>query len=378
MSDGQILHWLEETENEILPEIRPNPENFNSALENELARDEDDADHLSGSDHNSDSENSASNDEEFVLLGPQYLGKDQTPWNIHPPRQQRLRARRNLLSQRPGVRGPARDVTNVLDAWKIFFPDTVLQSITDYTNAHLTIMRDTYKTRSALVKDTNIDEMSALVGILYMLGYMNSSHQSVEDLWTTDGTAPPFFRLVMSYQRFLILLRALRFNDSSTRVERKAVDKFAPIRELFEDFVRRCMDSYSVGECVTIDEMLENFRGRCSFRQYMLRKPAKYGIKMFALVDSDVFYTSKIEVYCGTQPNGPYNVDNRPAAVVNRMIDHIQGTGRNVTMDNWFTSVPLVNQLVEEKSLTVVATLKKNEKEIPTSSISEHQSFTCE
>lgn len=47
MSDGQILHLLEETENDILPEIRPNPENFNSALENELARDEDDADRSS-------------------------------------------------------------------------------------------------------------------------------------------------------------------------------------------------------------------------------------------------------------------------------------------------------------------------------------------
>jgi len=68
---------------------------------------------------------------------------------------------------------------------------------------------------------------------------------------------------------------------------------------------RRCKENYTVGENRTIDEMLEGFRGRCSFLQYIPNKPNKYGIKIQALVDSRTFYTSNMEVYVGTQPDSP-------------------------------------------------------------------------
>ena len=101
------------------------------------------------------------------------------------------------------------------------------------------------------------------------------------------------------------------------------------------------------GADLTIDEMLESFRGRCSFRQYLPSKAAKYGIKMFALVDSETYFTNNLKVYVGTQPEGLRRVDNDPASIVLRLTEHIHGTGRNITCDNWFTSYNLVEQLVE-------------------------------
>uniref|UniRef100_A0A1B6M557 PiggyBac transposable element-derived protein domain-containing protein n=1 Tax=Graphocephala atropunctata TaxID=36148 RepID=A0A1B6M557_9HEMI len=112
--------------------------------------------------------------------------------------------------------------------------------------------------------------------------------------------------------------------------------------------------------------MLESFRGRCSFRQYMPKKPAKYGLKMFALVDAKMMYTANLELYCGTQPDGPFSLDNRPHAVVKRLTAPIHDSGRNVTMDNWFSSVPIVNELVTQNKLTVVDSYtKKNKRELP-------------
>ncbi|GBP22160.1 hypothetical protein EVAR_10670_1 [Eumeta japonica] len=43
---------------------------------------------------------------------------------------------------------------------------------------------------------------------------------------------------------------------------------------------------------LAIDEKLEEFRGRCSFRQYIPSKPNKYGIKIYALTDAKMFYMS--------------------------------------------------------------------------------------
>jgi len=112
--------------------------------------------------------------------------------------------------------------------------------------------------------------------------------------------------------------------------------------------------------------MLEGFRGRCKFRQYIANKPNKYGIKIFALVDSRVFYTVNMEIYAGKQPIGPFLQNNSGASVVKRMIKPIAKTGRNITIDNWFTSVPLAVELLKDYKTTMVGTLKKNKREIPT------------
>lgn len=94
----------------------------------------------------------------------------------------------------------------------------------------------------------------------------------------------------MSRTRFEFLLRPLRFDNINTRAIRIKFDKFTHFRKVFEDIVSRCIRHYSVSEYVTVDEMLEGFRGRCPFRQYIANKPEKYGIKVFFMADARTFY----------------------------------------------------------------------------------------
>lgn len=116
---------------------------------------------------------------------------------------------------------------------------------------------------------------------------------------------------------------------------------------------------------MTIDEMLIPYRGRCSFIQYLPNKPAKYGLKVFALCDSKTFYVSNLELYCGKQPDGPYsNQSNTPFEIVSRLVEPYKGKNRNLTCDNWYSSYPLAKDLLKKK-ITMVGTLKKNKREIP-------------
>lgn len=69
-----------------------------------------------------------------------------------------------------------------------------------------------------------------------------------------------------------------------------------------------------------------------------------------------------MEVYVGTQPDGPFKFENQPSSIVKRMITSISKTVRNITMNNWYTSIPLVNELLENHNLTTVGTLRKNKK----------------
>ena len=110
--------------------------------------------------------------------------------------------------------------------------------------------------------------------------------------------------------------------------------------------------------------MLAAFRGRCNFRQCIPSKPDKNGIKIFALVDEQTFFTSKIEVYVGTQPDIPYKVTNGPGDVVERLCSGIFGTGRNITLDNWFTCYDLAEKMLRHQ-ITLVGTFRKNKRHIP-------------
>lgn len=123
----------------------------------------------------------------------------------------------------------------------------------------------------------DIEEIDALLGLLYLAGFLRSKHLNLKDLWADEGFRPEYFRSTVSEQRFYIQLRAHRFDDIETRNDRKATDKLASIRFVFDGFVRR-IECYTVGENCTVDEMLEAFRGRYSFRQYIPSKPNKYVI----------------------------------------------------------------------------------------------------
>lgn len=240
------------------------------------------------------------------------------------------------------------------ECWNLFLTHDILHKIQEYTNLHIQERRAQCEdiSQRRYMNEVEISELKAFIGLLFMAGFYRSNRQNLEDLWQADGSGVEVFRLTMSVQRFYFIQSSLRFDDKSTRAERQDLDNLAPVREIFEKFVKQCKKMYSPGENCTIDEMLVAFRGRCKFRQYIPSKPAKYGIKIFALVDSKVFYITNLEIYAGKQPDGPFSVSNKPLDVVNRIVSPVSKTHRNLTFDNWFTSYELVSHLLNEHKLT--------------------------
>lgn len=214
----------------------------------------------------------------------------------------------------------------------------------------------------------DMDQLKAFIGLLYLQGLFKSGNEDVRSLWATDGTGRDIFRATMSLPRFLFILYALRFDDAITRKERLKTDKLAAVSNIFNKYVSMCNANYCPGPNVTIDEMLVAFRGRCSFKMYIPSKPAKYGIKIQIMADSETHYMVNAEIYSGAdiQEKSKEKIKDRPAKklskpteVVLRLTVPIVGSNRNVTGDNWYSSVEVVTEL-KECNLTYVGTMKKN------------------
>lgn len=300
---------------------------------------------------------------------PFVLGKDKTTkWTRKPPNIVKRRGPENIITRLPGVIQAARQARTPVECWSNLFSYSVLEMLVKHTNKYIDSVKDKFS-RSRDIRETDLIEIKAFLGLLYLAGAFKGNRQNLEELWGRENDGIEKFSLVMSLRRFKTLIRCLRFDDRDTRTQRKQFDRLCPIREIFEMFVENCQKSYCLGENVTIDEMLPGFRGRCPFRQCIPSKPNKYGIKLFALVDSKMTYTYNLEVYAGLQPEGPFRISNKPPDVVKRMVQPLRGSGRNITADNWFTDLELVDWLKKEK-LTYVGTIRKNKRQLPPTFVS--------
>ena len=112
----------------------------------------------------------------------------------------------------------------------------------------------------------------------------------------------PIFYENMSRDYFVKILKYLKFDDKPNRVRSgPGIDKFAPIRQAFENFTNQCQKKYTCTFSLTMDEQMMPLKSRCSFVTFMPNKPDKYGGKFWVLTDVETRYVSNINVYLGAQ-----------------------------------------------------------------------------
>lgn len=81
--------------------------------------------------------------------------------------------------------------------------------------------------------------------------------------------------------------------------ERMALDKAAPIKDLWLMLNANLKSAHKPTSCLTVDEQLFQFKGCTKFTQNIPSKPAMYGIKIFWICDAESGYPLEGEIYTG-------------------------------------------------------------------------------
>ncbi|XP_064867035.1 piggyBac transposable element-derived protein 4-like [Oncorhynchus nerka] len=238
----------------------------------------------------------------------------------------------------------ARDIAS---AFHLFVTPAIERIIVEMTNLHgARKYGDGWRPMDTM-------DLRAYVELLILAGVYRSRGEAAASLWDAES-GRTVFRATMPLKVFHRYSRLVRFDDRQSRPARLATDKLAAIREVWD-----LLALYNPGSDVTVDE--QPFRGCCPFRQYIPRKPAKYGIKSWVACDAKFSYAWKMQVYTGKAAGGGPE-KNQGMRVV---LDLTTGrSGRNVTCDNFFTSYDLGQRLLE-RNLTMVGTVRKNKAELP-------------
>ncbi|KAE8280226.1 hypothetical protein D5F01_LYC20780 [Larimichthys crocea] len=103
-------------------------------------------------------------------------------------------------------------------------------------------------------------DLHAYMGLLILAGVYRSRGEATASLWDAES-GRAIFRATMSLKVFHVYSKLVRFDDCETRAERRASDKLAAVRKVWDTWVERLPTLYNPGPHVTLDEQLVPFRG---------------------------------------------------------------------------------------------------------------------
>ena len=209
-----------------------------------------------------------------------------------------------------------------------------------------------------------VAEMKEFIAIIIAMGLVQ--HQDLQDYWSTDVILQtPFFRSVMTRNRFLLILSFFHLNDNTTAVP-KGQDGYDPVhkvRPVYDMFRSAYPAIYSPGQNLSLDEGMIAWRGNLGFRVYMPNKPNKYGVKTFEVCDSSNGYCCQLELYTGAveevSPKG------KIYDLVMRLMNSYLNKGHHLYVDNYYTSPVLFSDLFNQDT-GACGTMRKNRKGVPT------------
>ncbi|UYV82216.1 hypothetical protein LAZ67_21001360 [Cordylochernes scorpioides] len=216
--------------------------------------------HVFKSYHDSESELESEN-EKFCSSSTSsfYVGRGQTTlWKTSEKQSTKVRIRSyNIISHFPG---PKRDRKNITTAGEVY-----RKCITN--KIYVTPINI-----SQGFEEFFLEKGMQKILMMFKFGHLFETPAIFPFKKYGHGTGFEIFRAVMNRERIFFLLR---------------------IRYKLQNYVSR------PGEYLTVDEKIIPFKGRCSFKQCLPNKPAKYGIKTYVLCCSRTCYVVNLEIYAG-------------------------------------------------------------------------------
>ena len=97
-------------------------------------------------------------------------------------------------------------------------------------------------------------------------------------------------------------------------------------------------------------------KNRTKKRQYIPKSHSKYGIKHWVLCESSTGYTINFNIYAGKQDSEAFSTMGQSYDVVFRLLNqsNLQDNGHHVICDNFYTSIPLADDLYKRRTILLV------------------------
>lgn len=253
--------------------------------------------------------------------------------------------------------------TNEVDFFKLFFTSDLVAAIAGFTNAYanLHIAKFLYcGDKDGAWMETNLEEMYRFFALVLLMGLCK--FPMIADYWSTK----PLFNgswaraIIPSRTRFQGLLCFFKVVDCFSE---DAADRLKKVRFIYEHMQQKCRTLFQPGQSISVDERVVRSKARFSFRQYLPKKPVKWGTKVWALCDSKTSFCCNFSIYTGQAVPGQADV-GLTQRVVQDLCVYSHNKGHVLYTDNFYTSGRLADALNQD-GIQLVGTIRLNRVGVP-------------
>lgn len=245
------------------------------------------------------------------------------------------------------------DTKSPLDYFHAFFSEDIIDLIVDNTNL--------YSVQSGAMKSVNVtkDDIKDFIAITLMMGVVQMP--AYRDYWANDLRFPQIAE-IMPLKTYEKIRKYLHFVDNTLTND----DRYFKVRPILEKIRQNCLKIQEEGR-YSVDEMMVPYKGTRagSRRQYLPKKPKKWGFKIFVragvsgliydfipYAGEDTFRNHSFTEYENSLGLG--------AKVVLALCKSINCKPGVVYFDNFFTSLELIRYLRDEYGIFSLGTIRSN------------------
>lgn len=271
-----------------------------------------------------------------------------------------------------GIQIPSLNQHNILDIFESFFTDELVDIIVLETNRYASKYQSNKKenlkphSRVHQWVDTNRKEIRTFLGLLILQGIC-SKPESRLYFTKRESIATPFFSRIMTERRFLLIQKFLHFTNDDNCDNTSPNNKLYKILPILDYLRKKFMSVYIPNKFISIDESLIGWKGRLSWKQFIPTKRKRFGIKVYALCESESGYVYNFIIYTGRTTvygNSHYSDEPISSRIVLELSHVLLNKGYCIYIDNFYTNVDLMDKLTENKT-DCIGTIRKNRSKIP-------------
>ena len=217
-----------------------------------------------------------------------------------------------------------------------------------------------YATSDGNWRPTSAEEMRGFVAINFAMG-INDSPEYKDPRSTDTTTHNIFISSVMPRNRYEKLCQYMHSSLAVNEIQGDKLAKVRPIISVCEESFARC---FMPSQNLSVDEAMIRFDGRLGWKQYMPKKPVKWGLKLWLLCDAGTGYCVAFSVYTGKDEHDEQLNLDLGYKVVMRLMRNYLLRYHHVYADNFFTSVHLAEDLLQADTY-MCGTTRHTRKEFP-------------